>query len=486
MNVSGQTRHVVVVGGGVSGLACAFYLQQQAEKSGCPVHITLLEASDHLGGAIHSVRRGEYLFEEGPDNFITTTPDGLELAKAIGLEDQIIHPQPAGRRAMVVRRGRLVPIPVGFQLVAPTKFWPLLTSPIFSPLGKLRIMLEPFIAARKDGEDESLASFVTRRFGRQALDRLVQPLVGGIYTADPRTLSVRSTLGRFADLERTHGSVLRGLWAKRKSASNDAADPNAAGARYGLFISFKEGMSSFIEALVNAVRQGGVQVRPGCPVKTLKRIPDDAPSKSGAGRWRLGLEDGADLAADDLVLALPAWEAARLLGGVEGAPAQELSRIQYASSVVVNLAYERHQWTRPVEAFGFVVPHDEGRSIIAGSFTGAKYAGREPGDGVLVRLFLGGSLQPELVELGEEKLAALAMEEARQLLGFTGPPLWRHVRIYRRAMPQYQVGHQALVERIRSMLQNLPGLRLIGNGYDGVGIPECIRGARVAAESLGG
>jgi oxygen-dependent protoporphyrinogen oxidase len=385
------------------------------------------------------------------------------------------------RRALVVRNGKLVPIPEGFELMAPRHLWAMARSPIFSPWGKLRMAMERFIPARRDNDDESLESFVVRRFGREALDRLVQPLIGGIYTGDPKTLSLRATVPRFLDMEAKHGSILKALRAagKAPSSRHAAGAEMDTGARYSLFVSFKEGMGALPAALAgrlgDAVQLGrrAARIERGCDLHV-----------EGRPAWRMTLADGGTLNADGIVLAIAAHAAAPLVQPFDGPLAASLHTIDFASSSIVVLAWRRDQVRHPLDAFGFVVPHIEGRKIIAGSFSHVKFAGRAPADCVLLRAFIGGALQPELAEVEDDELIRIARDELGQLLGITAAPLLVRVRRYPKAMPQYKVGHLRLIESIRDRVARHKGLELAGISYEGVGIPDVIQQAQLAAERL--
>lgn len=500
---------IVVLGGGVTGLAAAHRLVELAAERGEAIDVRLLEASDRVGGVIRTVRRDGYLLELGPDNFITNKPHALDLCRRLGLTDQLLPTNDEHRRAMVVRRGRLVPIPEGFELMMPRRLWPVLTSPIFSPLGKLRMICEPFIPRRRGGngeaDDESLASFVTRRLGREALDRLVQPLVGGIYTADPQTLSVRATVPRFLEWEQQHGSLALAARAQRRQriekerrereresqgnesgaasklpradgedADGGTGETRATGARYSLFVALREGMQTLTEALAHKL---GERITTNARVQAIQ-------AGNGDSAWRILMNDGEHLDADGVIAAPPSYHAADWLRGFDGELSTMLSQIEYASSAVVVFGFERSQVGHPLDAFGFVAPATEGRAIIAGAFSSVKYAGRAPADGVVLRAFLGGATQTDALAGDDEALIATARRELGDLLDITGEPRFAELRRYDRAMPQYKVGHLSRVAAIRERCAAHRGLELAGNAYDGVGIPDCIASAEQAADRL--
>lgn len=461
-----------MVGGGITGLAAAHRVLEIEPTA----EVTLLEASARLGGVIETVRRDGFLVERSADNFITNVPWAVDLCQRIGLADQLLPTSSQQRNAMVVHNGRLEKIPPGFMLLAPSRIWPLLTTPILSPWGKLRLLAEYFVPRRKAGGDESLASFARRRLGRETFDRIVQPLVGGIYTADPEKLSLQATLPRFLDMERRHGSLIRG--ALRQSAiSGDEPSDNGSGARYRLFVTPRDGLTSLVDAL--AKQLSADTVRLNTKVEKLTR--------DSAGSWRIETSSQgseAKLECDALIVAVGATSAASIVRQFDGELASKLGQIPYAGTAIVSLAFRRDQIRHPLDGFGFVVPAIENRRILAGSFSSVKFAGRAPQDAVLVRVFIGGACQSELVDLPDDELRKIACEELAALLGTTGPPLFADISRWPASMPQYHLGHGELVAEIETSASRWPGFALAGNAYHGVGIPNCIHSGQQAAERM--
>ncbi|MEX2212997.1 MAG: protoporphyrinogen oxidase [Phycisphaeraceae bacterium] len=472
----GEPTRILVIGGGITGLAAAHRLTELAASRSIPLDVTLLEASSRVGGVIETQRIDDYLVELGPDNFITNKTAAIDLCKRLGLEGELLRTNDEHRRAMVVRKGRLVPIPEGFELMAPRNLWAMARSPIFSLAGKFRMWREQFIKARatSDGDDESLSSFVIRRFGREALDRLVQPLISGIYVADPDTLSVRATVPRFLDMEASHGSIIRAMKAQKRAKTTAGVEQDA-GARYSLFVTLRQGMSVLTQTLAAKL---GDRVKLNTRVTGLSRLLADSP------RWRVSLADGSTMDADSVILAVPSYVAADWLRPTDESLAAQLDAIEYASSAIIVLAYRAEQVKHPTNAFGFVVPAIEKRRLIAGSFVHRKYVGRAPEGHVLLRAFVGGALQPEMTNKSDDELTAIAREEFTALLGITGEPLFTRVQRWPRSMPQYKVGHLARVAQLRQHLTQHPGLELAGNAFEGVGIPDCIANGQAAAERV--
>lgn len=458
-----MTRRVVVVGAGIAGLAAAHRLLARPARD---VEVALYDAAPRAGGTIGTERPDGFTIETGADTFITDKPWALALCERLGLSDELIATRPGERRTWVVRNGRLAPLPDGFLMMAPTALWPLAASPLFSWRGKLRMALDLVLPARRTGDDESLGAFVRRRLGREALERVADPLVGGIYTADPDRLSLAATMPRFQEMERTHGSVIRGL--------RHAADARGtAGARYGLFASHRDGMGGLIDALVARLPPDTLQT--GVAVRDLE------PTARG---WRVRL-DARGVEADAVVLAVPSFVAASLVAPFDAALAAELDAIAYASSATVTLAVRADVVGPALRGFGFVVPFAEHRRLIACTFASRKWEGRAPEGFELLRAFLGGARNPEVVEEDDAALVRIACEELRALLGVSIEPVLTRVGRHRRAMPQYAVGHLDRIAAIEARTRALPGLALAGAAYRGVGIPDCVRSGEAAADALG-
>jgi oxygen-dependent protoporphyrinogen oxidase len=506
-----KTR-IVILGGGISGLAAAhrlFELQSQnSSKTAAESHeVLLLEASERLGGTVRTYRRDGFLLEGGPDSFISEKPAAVELARRLGLEEKLVGTNERHRRSFVVRGGRLRPTPEGFQLLAPSRMLPFLTTDIFTWRGKARMALDLFLPRRRDAngsDDETLAAFVRRRFGQEALERMAQPMVGGIYTADPESLSLRATMPRFLEMERRHRSLILAMWkSARRSEADAATSRGASGARYSLFLSFDEGTQVLTDALAARLPEGAVRLN--TKVESLKlepavsepatnyelatnseptAKPESSRLEDEPRRWFLKTTGGETISADAVCLALPSYAAARLLAGVDAELASELDGIPYASTATVNLAYKRGDIPHPLDGFGFVVPFVERRATLACTFSSVKFAGRAPAGHALLRAFVGGALQPEMFALDEDRMVEAVRRDLRELLGVEAPPLFAHVEKWPRSMAQYHVGHLQRLARIRARLRQLPTLALCGNAYEGAGLPDCVRGGETAADGL--
>ncbi|MCG8554624.1 MAG: protoporphyrinogen oxidase [Proteobacteria bacterium] len=458
----GEATRVVVVGAGVSGLAAGYRVLTRAPE----VDLRVLEGSTRAGGLIGTVRQRGFVVEQGPDSVLSEKPWGISLLRRLGLGDEIIGTRQGARGAYVVARGKLVRVPSGFSMVAPTHLGPLLSSQLLSVGGKLRACWDLVAPRGPQHEDESLAAFVSRRFGRQVLDRLVQPLVSGVYGADPERLSVRATLPRFVELEAEKRSVLRAL---RRTQDGQ----RATGARYGLFVSLRSGMGTLTDELANRL---GSCLCLSSSVRSITRTP---------GHYQVHLERGQTLRADRVVVALPADHAAQILCELDSDLAELLRAVSYGSVAIASFGWPLPAMPRPLDAFGWVAPKIERRSLMACTWSSVKFEGRAPEGHLLLRAFFGGARCEQLLQQrSDRELLDSARSEIASLTGIAGEPglerLDRHVR----SMPQYHVGHLKLVRRIEQRAARHPGLALAGAAFRGVGIPDAVRSGEAAAEAV--
>jgi oxygen-dependent protoporphyrinogen oxidase len=409
--------------------------------------------------------------EGGPDCFISEKPWALKLCKELGLEHEVIGTNQQTRRTFILCGGKLHEIPEGFMLLAPTSLWPFVTSSLFSLPGKARMGLDLILPRKKSDAEESLAAFVRRRLGREALERIAEPLVAGIHAGDPETMSLKSTFPRFIDLEREYRSLIWGMKQRKKQFANITP-------RYTMFITLKDGMEGMASALKNSLPHDICAT--GQEVVKIEQKADKSAKKP---LYRLSIKGKKrPLEADVVVLATPAFTAARLLQGMARDIAGQLNTIPYVSTATINLAYERSQIGHPLDGYGFVVPRLEGHRIMAATFSSVKFASRAPKGKALLRCFVGGAKNEGVVSWGDNKLVAAVKEDIAEILSITGEP--RHVHIFRweKAMPQYTVGHEAKLSRIERGLTKLPGLYLTGSAYRGIGLSDCVHQAELIAQ----
>jgi oxygen-dependent protoporphyrinogen oxidase len=466
---------VAIVGAGISGLAAAWQIRQLRPNT----ELAIFESRTEVGGVLGTVREEGFQVERSADNFITTLPWGIQLCRELGLADQLVTTNPDHRRVFVVWRGRLHPLPDGFLMMAPTRLWPLATTRLLSPLGKLRAGMEYFIPPRRNDSDESLAQFARRRLGREAYERLVEPLVSAVYGADMERLSLLATLSRFREMEQRYGSLIRAMrdqMAQRRRAGGPArGHAKESGARYSMFVTLQHGLQSLIDRLVQSLPVD--VVRYSLAVSAVHREND---------RWVVKLNDGGQFLCDGVVLAVPAYAAAPILRDLDAPLADELAAITYTGSVILALAYRREDVGHSLNGSGCVVPSVERNPLLAVSFSSQKYPHLAPVDCVLLRVFAGGARRPDLVSMEDDQLIRLLTGEVAKLLKIRGQPLRHWLFRWTRAMPQYEVGHGDRLRRITARLDAWPGLALAGNAYRGVGIPHCIRsGQEAAARALG-
>ncbi len=456
---------VVVVGGGVSGLTVAWELCRKAPN----VEVVLCEASTRFGGHLRTERVGEFLLDVGADSFLGTRPEGVQLCRDLGLEEELIVPEPAGRGVYLAHEGALTRMPEGLSLGVPLRLASLLDTPLLSPVGKLRALCEPFVPARRDDDDESIASFTRRRLGAEMAERIAAPLLAGVVAGDPERLSMRAAFPQLVSHETRFGSLLRGMLGGKllRALPTLLSEPSRAAA----FVSFEGGLTRLVERLVECVPAD--VLRTNTAVRCVAR--------SGSDAFRVDLESGESIDCDVVVLALPPWHAAKL---VPDAPlARELGAVRYSSTATVFFAFEGRDVERTLDASGFIVPEGEG-DILASTWCSAKWAGRAPPGAVLLRAFLGGARHPEWVAEADAVLAERALSDLRRLMGGLGRPLFSRVHRFPRGNPQPELGHEARLGRMASRLALIPGLFLVGAGFGGVGVPDCVRQARAAVRVL--
>jgi oxygen-dependent protoporphyrinogen oxidase len=458
-------KRFAIIGGGVSGLSAAFYLEE-LRRRGAKVEYSLLEASHRLGGVLRTEKLDDCLVEAGPDSFLSEKPWAADLCRRAGIGDQLMGSNDAARKTYILVNRRLVPMPDGLMFMVPTDFAAAALSPLFSMQMKYRMVRERFLPPRPAQADESVAAFVARHYGDEMVERLADPLLAGVYGGRAKNLSVRATLPRFAEMEVQYGSLGRGMLAAR----NKPKPPGATSS--SVFTSLRNGMQSMTDAIAASLPAGVAQV--GMPVEAIQREGDS---------WVVSAGFGSD-EFDGVILAVPAYVAGHLLRMVSNELAAGLNAIAYSSSVTIALTYSQEVRASLPPGFGFLVPRSEGLKMLAATFVHNKFPHRAPDDRALLRCFLSGSDEDDLLELSDENILAIVRTELQQTLNITADP--QAVRIYRwkKAMAQYNVGHLERLARIEQSLQNFPSLALAGNGYRGIGVPDCVRSGEEAAQRV--
>jgi oxygen-dependent protoporphyrinogen oxidase len=492
-NRSVTRKRIAIVGGGIAGLAAAYELEK-ARASGVAIDYTLYEAQPQLGGTLASEIVDGAVLERGPDSFLTEKPAATELCRELGLAGELIPSNDAARKTYIVVRNRLVALPDGLMFLVPTKLIPTALTPLFSLRTKIRMALELLHPPRPNISDESVAALVRRHFGQEAVDRLADPLLSGIYGGDATQLSAQTVLPRMVEMERQHGSLTRGMLAahrKMRALARNSSKTQERGAP--VFTALRGGMQQLVNALV--VRLDPACVNTATPVHSIAKSEDGWIVDTGSAREKgagSNLEEdtgGKRENFDALILAAPAWVAGALLTPVDASLSAELLGIPYSSSITVNLIYDESAIGPLPEGFGFLVPAVEGRSMLACTFVHRKFLGRTPPGKAVFRAFLGGMNNESLLDQPDSSLIATVRREMSEILGaksFSANVEPEHFQVsrWRRAMAQYAVGHKTRIDRIKQRLAALPSLRLAGNAYDGIGVPDCIRLGRQAAREL--
>jgi oxygen-dependent protoporphyrinogen oxidase len=457
-------KRIAIIGGGISGLAAAYALQKRTD--GSSFEYLIFEASSRFGGVLHTERINECVVEAGPDSFLTEKPWAADLCRDLGLGDQLIGSNDSQRKTFILLNNRLVPLPDGLMFMIPTKIAPAFFSPLFTWRTKLRMLAEWFHRPDASAEDCSVAQFVERHYGREMVDRLADPLLAGVYGGTADELSVRSVLPRFAAIEASHGSLGRAMVQSRKTQPVPSSRP--------LFSSLKNGMQQMVDALVARI-----------PESSRRLNASITSARPESGKWLVVSTGQRTEEFDAIILALPAHAASAILPPELSALKIPLEKIKYSSSVTVVLGYDEPTRTKLPAGFGFLFPHMENRRIRAATFVHNKFPHRAPADIALLRCFLGGTRDPAVFELSDEEIESIVRRELQQILGITAEP--RFVRIYKwkQAMAQYAVGHKLAVDNMLRVSAETPGLALAGNGYSGIGVPDCIRsGSEAAAKVL--
>jgi len=459
-------KRIAIIGGGISGLSAAYALEKQ-RNAGAEIEYTLYESAPRLGGVLVTDHVDGCIIEAGPDSFLTEKPWATDLCKELGLGNQLIGSNDPDRKTYIVTRGKLIEMPDGLMFMVPTKILPIVLSPLFSWKTKLRMAREWFHPPHKANGDETVASLVERHYGPEMVDLLADPLLSGVYGGEASQLSVRAVLARFADMEAKHGSLGRAMLAARKTAPN-----SQGGGAPPLFTSLENGMQQMVDAVVAAL--------PPVVLEANAHVQAVTPEN---GSWIVSAGLDTDQ-FDAVILALPTQAAANLLGRTSAELASELRGITYTSSVTVALAYDKKVRDSLPPGFGFLVPRSEGKRMLAATFVHNKFPHRAPDDRALLRCFLGGARDEQILALSDEDILRIVRDELQQIIGLSAEPLFTRTFKWKGAMAQYGVGHLERLQRIDVLLKKLPGLALAGNGYGGIGVPDCVRSGTEAAAKV--
>jgi oxygen-dependent protoporphyrinogen oxidase len=461
-------KRLVIVGGGIAGLSAAYFALEKAKKMGEPVHLQLLDEMDRLGGCILTEKSDGFVIEGGPDCFLYEKPWALTLCEKLGLGDRILNTN-ENRKVFILSKGRLHELPEGFMLMVPTSFTPFIKSSLISWPGKIRMAVDLFIPKKKSDEEESLADFVRRRLGEEALEKIAEPLVAGIHAGTPETMGLKSTFPRFLQIEEEYGSLIRGMLARRKIALQFQ---RKGGPQRTMFLTLKDGLGEWVDCLREKIGEETINLR-----KSVVKV-----KRKEKGNYQIQLSDGTSLEADSIILAIPSFITAKIVEEMDAKLSEILLTIPYVSSATVSLAYRRSQIRHPLDGFGFIIPRAEKRRIMASTWTSVKFNYRAPGDMVLLRAFVGGVNNEHLVSLDDEEMLRIIREELRDIMGVEGEPILTKIYRWEKSMPQYLVGHLGKVARIEERTNLQPGLFLTGCAYKGIGISDAVHDAEIVAK----
>lgn len=457
---------VTIVGAGISGLSCAHRLLELSQEKQVPLELTILDAGKKAGGNLSTLEQDGFLMEEGPDCFITEKPAALNLIKRLDMEWQLMRTNHELKQSFILKGNDLYPIPEGFYLMAPSKLGPLMTTPLLSVWGKLRAALEPWVPIRRDPQDESVGAFVRRRLGKNVLEALAQPLIGGVYNADPDDLSLNAAMPRFKEMELKYGSLIKAMVARRLNSQ-----AQVSGARYSLFMTLQKGMQSLTDALLYKIPVRSLQLE--SPVSSIRFEKE----------WTVQT-NGRNQQADALVLALQPAKMIPLLSPLDKEWEKLLSGIPAHDSATLNLGFRREAIGHPLDGFGFVVPAREKKLVLGCTFSSQKFLGRAPLGMVLMRAFLGADSVKKIKEEGEQAVIDQVLAELRPILKLKGEPVTQHLAVYNQAMSYFRPGHLSQASRLEQKASEQKGLYLAGNGLKGVGIPDCIAVGEAVAEKI--
>lgn len=468
--MSEASCNVVIIGGGLTGLSAAFYVRKFYREQGITPQITIVEKENVLGGKIETLRKDEFVIEKGPDSFLARKTAMIDLARELGLEQELVSMNPEAKKTYIVSGGQLHPMPSGLVLGIPTELSPFLRSGLLSWSGKARAMLDLVMPARQSKEDESLGAFIERRLGAEVLQNITEPLLAGIYAGDTYKLSLQSTFPQFGEAERAHGSLIKGMMGGKKPAETHT------GAKRSAFLTFRKGLQTLIDGLTASLSD--VRLRLEREVTEIRRV-----SGEENGRYQILLNTGESLEAEEVIVTVQAFAAARLLRPHVDVTA--LDAINYVSVANVVMAFDKKDVAGVFDGSGFLVPRREGMNITACTWTGVKWLHTSPDDKMLLRCYVGRSGDEEKVFQSDEELTELVLNDLNKLMELKARPLFTEITRLPKSMPQYPVGHLEQLDDLRQRLEaELPGVYATGAAFYGVGLPDCIKQAKELAERM--
>lgn len=474
--MSGSPRKVVIIGGGLSGLSAAYYVRKFYREAGIQPEIILIEKDKCLGGKIETLHRDGFVIEKGPDSFLARKTAMVDLARELELDHELVTTNPNAKNTYILQRGKLHPMPAGLVLGIPTELKPFLKSGLVSFGGKMRAMMDFILPPRRSSEDESLGDLIERRLGTEVLENMTEPLLAGIYAGDMRKISLQATFPQFGEVERQYGSLIRGMTTGRKPAETHTGTKKSA------FLTFRQGLQSLVHALIHDLQDTQQRTGTGAVSIKVRSGAGISAEASTAPRYEVELDNGELLQADDIYVTVQNFAAAELLRPHVDVSA--LDAVNYVSVANVVMAFTKKDIVTEYDGSGFLVPRKEGRNITACTWTSTKWLHTSPDDKVLLRCYVGRSGDEQNVDLPDEALAELVRKDLKEIMGITAAPLFTEITRLRHSMPQYPVGHPGRIAGLRSELEEkLPGVYAFGAGYDGIGMPDCIKQAKLTAET---
>ncbi len=468
-------KKIVIIGGGISGLSTFYYLRKLINEKKIDAEIQLVEKSGRFGGQIKTEYDGEFIFEGGSDCFIREKPWALKLCNELEIEEKLVNTREENSGTFIYHSGKLHPLPEGLMLLVPTRFLPFATTGLFSIPGKLRMAIEAFVPKKKNDSDETLEGFVTRRFGRELLEMIAEPLIAGIHSGDPEKMSVQSTFPRFHQMEKDYGSLTRATLAARKKMREMMKKKNPGVPERSFFISFKNGMYELVEKMLEKLK--GENISTGKEVTSI--------TKDGSGRFMIKINGSESIIADSVIVTTPAYVSSTLLKDLNGKMSNSMELIPYIKSCTISIVYKKSDIeNRLPRAFGFLVPSVERRNIMAATFTSLKWPNRCPDEYIMLRCFVGGKHRQEYVEKDDKTLIKIVRDELKSIIGIEAEPVKYRIFRWINNMPQYNMGHRELIDIIDKGMSENRGLYVTGSAYKGIGIPDCINNAEITAKRI--
>jgi oxygen-dependent protoporphyrinogen oxidase len=465
-----EPKRVVILGGGITGLSAAYYVQKLFQEQKQLVSITLVEQNKVLGGKVSTLHKEGFVIEKGPDSFLARKMPMIELTRDLGLEDQLVPTNPQAKKTYILHKGRLHRMPPGLVLGIPTQIMPFLKTGLLSLKGKARAGMDLLLPRRRELRDESLGELLERRLGKEVLENIAEPLLAGIYAGDTHKLSLQATFPQFQAAEQKFGSLIKGIIASRNNTSSDKTAPIQA--KNSLFLSYRNGLQTIIDGLITALSD--IEILTGQAASSIEKYEES---------YHVSLEDGGKIAADAIIVALPAFAAAKLLPQVPKVKA--LTQIPYVSVANVILAFDRKTIGHDLDGSGFLVPRKEGRFITASTWTSAKWKHTAPDEKALIRCYVGRSGDEGWTKLSDEEIVQRVRTDLKEIMGIEAKPSFYEVTRLLHSMPQYPVGHLQTVHEARFQLNEImPEVFLAGAAYGGVGLPDCIQQGKEAAQQV--